>query len=130
MKKITVQALVYQGESMRITTKWLEDNDACPGEIENFKLAFPGGASITKKNCILASQCYLSLVWLSIKLGVQPYFEMLCEPHRVQLRQDLDAALGLHGLAYNDAREKAYDDFNIAYGIAFWEAYKRRAREA
>ena len=115
---------------MRITKKWLEDNDACPLDLANFRLVFPGGASITKKNCILASQRYLSLEWLSIELGVQPYFERLCDLQREQLQQDLDAALTLRGTAYNDAREKAYDDFNIAYGEAFWKAYKRSNSEA
>lgn len=57
-----------------ITTKWLEEHDACKEEIAVFRKEWGKSAPLTRKNLLRAMQLELNLEWLAAAILAGPVY--------------------------------------------------------
>ena len=63
----------------KITSKWLNLQDACPEHVERFAKEWPYGVLVSKKALVHASELGLDIGWLAKKTMPRELYDVLCE---------------------------------------------------
>jgi len=81
---------------MRITEKWLRDNDACDKHVRKFKRGFPDGCNLNPKNIRTAQDSGLDVGWLAWEVmpeGFASEADGVWRQTERELREQRDQAL-------------------------------------